>query len=284
VVIMVVVVGGIIAAIVPPIVGASLGNIDLDAVNPEDVLRTIFFEHSLLIAWIIVVITLLLIVAMAVHSFVQAGSMGIYLDGERLARGVWTRPSFRAFAPDRWFSYGKRFWWQVFLIYNIIWGLFGLIVLIPLAVLTAAIYAARESEAVVPIACGGLFVVFALLFAGGFVGTVWGDLAIAESVRAGVGAGESCRRGGRALRRHFADVVAIVAVAIAASLAGVFVFLGLYFLIGLASSVPGLSLLFLPIQIVASFGQTAFNVMLSSWFIAAFAGVVLKEEAPARAA
>jgi hypothetical protein len=262
--------------VLPLAFGIAWSDWNFDTIQPDDALQ-LLLKNWWMVAWVVVALTLIMIAAVAVHAFVQAGSVGIYLDGERLAGpGQPARAAYRAFAPDRWWAYGRRFWWPVFLIYNIAWGLLGLILIVPMVALLAAVLIVGDSPVLAIIGCAGVVVIFGLLLFGGLLVTVWSDLGIAESVRSGANAREALRSGARILRRYFSDVVIILAVLIAITIAVTFAALSVYFVIGLGSSIPGVAVLFIPAQIALSFAQNAVSVFLAAWFIAAFTGLAFK--------
>jgi hypothetical protein len=271
-------VGGIIALALPVFFGVAWSRIDIETMQPDTLFR-LLLDHPLMISWIIVGVTVLIIVAVAVHAFVQAGSVGIYIDGERLAGETPAeRGAFRAFSPERWWTYGRSFWWPVFLIYNIAWGIFGLILIVPLLAMLVAVVIAQDNAAVAIVGCLGVLMIFMVLIVGGIAVTIWCDLAIAETVRSGATPRQSLNRAGVALKSGIGDVLIIVAVLFAISVAVMGVSFGAYVIIGLGSSIPGLSVLFFPVQILMSFAQNAFSVFIAAWFIAAFASVILKNQ------
>jgi hypothetical protein len=51
-----------------------------------------------------------------------------------------------------------------------------------------------------------------------------------------------------------------------------------YFVMGLLSAVPGVSILLIPAQIALSFVQNVFSMFMAGWFLAAFAGVAFKAQ------
>src|SRR6185437_3436976 len=99
---------------------------------------------------------IVLAVLMAIHSFVEAGSARVFVDAERNGAGVTrSRESFRAFNMDRWLQGGRASWWTVFWIYNIVWGVGGLILLIPLLLTLGALFLVTETAGIVAVTCGG---------------------------------------------------------------------------------------------------------------------------------
>jgi heme/copper-type cytochrome/quinol oxidase subunit 2 len=99
------VIASIIAAIVPVAVAAGLSHFDFqNADNAVQVIAAMVVEHWALILYILVIITVVLGVMIAVHSFVEAGNTKVFVDAERGAGGapVPQRAALRAFTIDRW--------------------------------------------------------------------------------------------------------------------------------------------------------------------------------------
>ena len=126
---------GMIAAIAAIIIivpiAVSIGIELAHIASPEDLLEAMetLARQWVLLVWIFVAVSVLLIVFVALHAFVEAGCARVYVDGERVAgpgdQGV--RARFRVFSMDRWWAGGRDGWWAVFWIYNFAWGLAGLV-------------------------------------------------------------------------------------------------------------------------------------------------------------
>jgi hypothetical protein len=242
---------------------------------PEDA-AMVLIEHPFLILWVLLLFLVVITFAMIVHSFVQAGVVGCYIDGERVAAASRSllRSRFRVFTPDLWLRHARTKWWPVFLIYNITWGLFLLLLLIPLAAIAFLTFLGRESPGVIFIACGGLIAIFGVLLIGGIVVQLWTTIAIALSV-AGRRVSESVRDGWDLLVSNPLPFVAILVVSFVVSFA-VFGFIGIgSFSIGLFG-VFDMGLFMLPLQIGISLFQNALSVAIEAWFLAAAIAVVLQ--------
>src|SRR5712691_7445739 len=68
----------------------------------------IIAAHLLLIVYILVIVTLVLLVLVAIHSFVVAGCVRVYVDAEKKNARVALPPrsEFHTFSGDRWFEGG----------------------------------------------------------------------------------------------------------------------------------------------------------------------------------
>ena len=271
-----VVVGGIVAVIVPIGVGA-MTNLRFANADPEHLLDLVL-DHTVLLTWSIIVVTLISIIAVAIHSFVEAGTITIYIDGWRSASGRGDRAAFARFTAEAWWHSGRQFWWPVFLIYNVVWALFGLVILFPVMVLFILMMSIGDPSAALAAGCFGALAILILIVAGGIVISIWSRFAITECVLRKTLVRESLMRGWRVIASRFGEVAFVLAIAVAATLGGVAVFGAVYVIVGVANHVPLLAIVTVPIQIVLSVAQNAFSVVLSSWFSAAIAGIVVRAE------
>ncbi|HUO85110.1 MAG TPA: hypothetical protein VM534_08350, partial [Thermoanaerobaculia bacterium] len=142
-------VGSLLLALVPAGVAGILfdpGRWDDDPVRAAQWV----LEHPLVIAGAIGLLLLGGLMALVLHAFVTGATTGCYVAGERAAgAGLPARERFAAFTVERWMAEGKRTWWPLFLIYNITWGLFGLILLAPVLLALVVILAFPESPVMV---------------------------------------------------------------------------------------------------------------------------------------
>lgn len=247
-----------------------------DFQNPEQFMDALLGTPLLLVLYIFLVLTVLLTLALAIHSFVQAGVVGCYLEGERKARmaGAGNRSRFKVFTPDLWIRYGRRDWWPLFLIYNATWGLFGLILILPLLALLALIYSVRDTDAMVPLTCGGLILVFLLMFIGAFVTHLWSTCAIVLR-SAGRQVGTALGEGWTVTKRRAVPLIVLAVIALVVSFAAAGSIGVGSFGLGVISSVPGMALLTMPMQVGVSLLQTAVSIAVYGWFLAAVVSLLL---------
>ena len=278
-----IVVASVVAAIIPVVVAAGMAkNFDpANANNPSELLAMLVIEHWLLLLYIVGLITVILGVLIAIRSFVEAGSAQIYIDGERLAArkgAAAVRTDFTAFAVDRWMAGGRAGWWRVFWIYNLAWSVGGLILLVPLILTLAAMFAVREAGPRIAFGCAGLALVVLLLIPTAIVVGMWTQKAIVICVARGAGAAHALREAWSAIRldfgRHFAVALILMVVSFVAAMA----VSGLSFPMSFGShrGLPFLPLIFAPAQIALSFVQSALSAAIGAWFLASF--VALTEE------
>lgn len=270
-VVMLVVFGTIFAAIVPVVVTIFRGS-RVDFEHPDDVAQLVVHlitEHAMLIAYLVVLATLLLTLILAIRSFVEAGSARILFDGEA---AMATRGSFAAFDMQRWFDGGKAAWWPVFLIYNIVGCIAILAAVVPLAI-AGALFAIGGTETalvgcvVVPLMMIAILVITVVV-------ALWNQKSIVVCVQRGLGAMASVRAGWHALMedfsRHLGAGVLIVVITFGATL-----------LLSVMSIVSGfgrhadVAMMFAPMQLVGSFAQSAVSAAASTWFIACFVALTV---------
>ena len=227
----------------------------------------------------IVALTIVLTAVTALHSFVRAGTVGIYIDSALTApAGSSVRDALSLFSTETFISYGKRFWWPVFLIFNVIWGIFSIILLAPLA--AAVLLFTRLSEDPQAVAWGCLLLVlfFLILLVVGIAATMWTDVAVALTVRRNLGVRDSLQTAFNLMMRRFMDLLMVIGVLIVISIGVWIVFATIFGVIGVVSMLPIMAILTLPIQIVLSLLQSIASVFLSCWFLAAVVAIVIDDE------
>ena len=268
------VIGAVIAAVVPFVISAGLNKFEVG--NPDSAMElfaTLLIEHWVLLVYLLLLATLILGVLIAVHSFVEAGSARVYIDGERVA-------GFRAFTIDRWWHGGARHWWAVFWIYNLAWSVAGLVLLLPLALTIAGMFAASEVGPRVAIGCVGLGLTFLILIPTAILVGMWTQKAIAIRVSRTIGAVESLRASRREIRLDFARHLGVwlLLVVISFVAAGVVSSLSFPFSLGshMGRRVDIVPLFFGPMQITLTVLQNALSSAVGAWFLASF--VALTEE------
>lgn len=287
VVLAVIVVLGLVVTVVPvAIAGAraleSLESAALDD-DPAAFLRWILFEHPFLVMYAILAITAIVVVAMAIHSFVRAGFIGVYIDGDRAAGTSSARDGMKVFTPESWFAHGRRAWWPVFLIYQVTWGLYGLVLLVPIVALGALLLMTMDTDAVVFVGCGGVLVVMLIAVFGGLIVSVWTQLALTEAVRLNLPAWKAIKAGTAMLRARPGEIFIVVIILIGALIVVMMLFAVLYMMIGALSIIPLMSIITIPFQIVLSIAQSAVQTFMAGWFIAVFAAIAVASDAPRRA-
>lgn len=271
-------VGAVIAILVPLFVSigltaSTIGSID----DPSEILTTLLPKYWIVLVYVIVAVTLLLIVFVAMHAFVQGGVARVFSDAERAAGpAAVDRSRLRSFSIDRWLAGGRELWWTLFLIYNIAWGLAGLVMLVPPVAVLAMILLLRESPAAVAIGCIGLAICGFVILIVAVATSLWTQKAIAVAALRSAGAAEALSG---AWREAFADFMRHFAVA----------FVMLVVMIGGSGAISSFSLVFAipdsaaatlaltPVRLVLSLVNSIFSAAVGNWFLASF--VALTAEA-----
>jgi hypothetical protein len=269
----------------PILVSIGINAADLD--TPEDIESAVsaLLQKWVMLVWFLVGISVALLVVMLMHSFIEAGCARVFVDGDRAAGDELSGPRtrFKVFSMQRWVEGGKEGWWTVFWIYNILWGVGLLVILLPLVGLIAAavIFGSSGGEAgagiAALIACLGVAITMLFSIAVMIVLAIWTNRAIVDwavhrtTALAAIGyAGRSIRSD---LGRHAGVAVCIFVIAMAASM-----FFSMFgFFTGLGDSIGDRPELFMlltaPVRIVTSLLNSAVSALIGSWFVATYASL-----------
>lgn len=269
----VIVIGAIIAAVIPVLVTAGFSK-DVDYRNPENVAGLIvglFVEHWILVLYLFALFLLILGVLMAIHAFVEAGCARVYIDGERVA-------GFKAFAADRWLRGGVGGWWAVFWIYNLAWSVGALILLGPLVLTLAGMLAVSGAAGRVAIGCAGLGFTLLLLLPTAILVGMWTQKAIVVSVARTLGAVEALRAARREIKLDFGRHLAVALILMVLGFIAAMVISGMSFPFSFGDNrhMGFFPLLFAPMQIALTFVQSIASAAIHAWSLASF--VALTEE------
>lgn len=249
----------------------------IQQIDTPDQMAAAIIQYPLIVLYLLVVITIAVLAAVVVHSFVQGGVVDCYLVADRNAGQA--RPAerrlFRVFTPELWLRGSRRNWWGIFWVYNITWGIFGLILLIPMILLAVALFVARESPEMVALACGGLVLLFVVMLLAGIIVHVWSTAAIIVNVE-GRGIRQSLKEGWSICLRRFWVFLILMLVAFMLSVIALGSIGVASFGVGLLSAIPGVAFLTIPIQVAISLLQTAISIAMGAWFLAASVTVVLR--------
>lgn len=267
---------GTVVSILPYIFSGVLDGLDsID--DPRDLLQTLVLDHPFAILFWFLAFSITLLVAVFIHSFVYGGVVGVYLDADRAAGSdaAATRARFDQFTPERWMAHARRTMWPLFWIYNIIWGIAGLVLILPMiGVLVFMIMAMDSPETMVFLACASVAFILLVSIGVSILAYLWSQLAIIVAVRDSLGVRASIGAGIALFRERLGGIVAVAVILFVVSMAIGGVFSGVYFAIGLASAVPALSIATIPLQIGLSLLQSLLSVFTSSWLVAALVAAV----------
>ena len=268
-----IVIACVVAVIIPVAVSAGFSRFDVD--NPEDVPNAIagfLINHWILIVYGLAIFTLLLVLLIAIHSFVEAGNAQVLVDAEHA-------PKFQAFNMERWMRGGRGGWWGVFWIYNFAWSVAGIILLIPLTLTIVMMLLVPATGPKIALGCFGLAITFLIGIPLAVITAIWTQKAIAVCVARGVAGRAALSQAWAAIRadfgRHFAVAFLLMAITFGGSMVISMFTAPMSIMSGAAGhgAAPLVSLMFAPMRIVSSLLQSVFSAAVGLWFLASFIGM-----------
>lgn len=276
-------VAAVVVALVPVLVsvGIELSQID----TPEQLLEAMasLMTKWILLIWVAVAITVLLIVFVALHSVIEAGSARVYVDGERNAGPAMDGPRrrFHVFTMERWWSGAREGWWTVFWIYNLAWTVAGLILLIPLLPTLIGMLVFREQPpAAIVTGCFGMLVTGLLMIVVGVTTGMWVNRAIADWAVHGTGSRESLSSAWQAIKRDLGRHLLIFIAVIVVSMAASSFFASFSFLAGVSTTInqDGFFQLFMaPVRLLTSLLSSIVSSIVSAWYLASYSSLAAGE-------
>jgi len=267
-----IVIGFVIAAVVPLAVSAGFSRFDLE--SPDELPNAIagfLINHWILIIYALAIFMLLLVVLIALHSFVEAGNAQVLVDAEHA-------PQFQAFNMNRWLHGGRGAWWSVFWIYNFAWSVAGIILLVPLLLTIVVMLLVSATGPKIALGCFGLAITFIIGIPLAVLTAIWTQKAIAVCVARGVAGRAALGQAWAAIRsdfgRHFAVAFLLMAITFGGSMV-ISMFTAPMSIMSSAShgAAPLVSLMFAPMRIVTSLLQSVFSAAVGLWFLASFIGM-----------
>ena len=272
-----IVIGAIVASVVP--IAVSLGIKGADLKTPDDaaqLLINVLSDHWLALLIMLAVVSLALLVVVLLFSFVEGGVSQIVIDADRKARALQpARSDYFAFSIDRWMAGARLHWLPIFWIYNIAWGVAGIVLLVPFTMTLIGILLAGQRTAAIVVGCAGLAISLLLAIAVAIVTSLWCRKAIIVAVAFDRPPMEALREARQQilgdLGRHVA--VAFVLAAIAFGAVGL---TGIVSMIGSSDPSGVLAVMFIPMQIILSFVNGILSAAMSIWGAAAFAALTLE--------
>jgi len=251
-------IASVVAIVVPIAVSAGLGHFEIDPDNPNGaagIIAQALIDHWPLFLFVLVVITVVLIVFVAIHAFVQAGSAEVYVAGE--------------FTADRFMAGGKRGWLPVFWIYNIAWLYAGVVLLVPVLPIPFIIYLIGESMASIVVGCLLLLVwgFFAVLV--GLATVLWTMKAVVIAMTRNLPARESLTEAKRLIRlepgAHFAVAFIMMVIWFGGS-----ALIGMFSGFASIGHATPFAVLTAPLHLLLSLLNAVFSAGVESWFLASF--------------
>jgi hypothetical protein len=270
------VIGGLIAAVVPLLVSIGLSGFNAD--RPEEAAATIaatLLEHLAVFVWIFAGALVLALVVLVIHSFVIAGCAQTFVDAEGSGPAESRPHTFKVFNMERWLSGGRHSMWTVFWIYNITYGTTVAIVLVPAVLTLGGMLAFHDSKPVVAcIGCFGLVACVFLLILASVVAAIWSLKAVVLAVERNLDASVATKAAWAEAKADFGRHFAVAFILFVISFGGAAT-IGMF---SVVFSVPSghsayMSLAFAPARIVISIIQSAFGAAVGMWMLASFAAL-----------
>jgi len=286
VILVIVMLGGLVAAI------AAVGlSVDWDAIrdigspgsNPGAIAEAAaqwLVANSTAAAMIGIVVFVLFGIVCLIHSYFQAGVTGVFVEHERRGETWSWREGWQRFQLQRVIDNALARGWRVFWVYNIVWSVAGLFLLVPLIVILAIVLIIGENGAALVVACCGMLFVLLFGIVLAIITGVWAQVAITICVGTPRGAVESSSAAGDLIRARLGAVVVVMLIFVAASIgvSTVSSTMGLAF--DSAGLMPGGDLLVLPLRIAFTFVSSLASSVLGLCLAACFAIIV--HEGPLR--
>jgi len=268
-------IAAIVATLVPIFVSAGLSKVDWsDTEHAPEALAEFLVSHVMLFVWVFLAASVVLLVFVAVHSFVEAGAAQVMIDADARAGDAppAQRARFAAFTFDRFLAGGVRGWWTVFWIYNIAWTIAGLIILIPLLFALAGMLIVREPVPSLVIGCGALLLTAVLGAILAVITSVVSIKAIIDALAHGLGAAAALRAAWREMRLDFGRhaAVALILIVVSMAVAGVFATAGFSYSF---HRTPTIGLLFAPVRLATSLLNMAVSAAIANWLLGSFAAI-----------
>lgn len=281
--IVVLIVAGAMLVVVPFFMTGVLSDLSDRSGDPVRMAIGFFLQNPLMIIGALIALTIVLTAVTALHAFVRAGTVGIYLDSPSGPPSVTPlRDAPGSFSTETFISYGRRFWWVVFLIFNVIWGIFSIILLAPVAGAILLFTQMSENPQAMVWGCMLLVLIFLIFVVAGIAATIWTDVAVALSIRRNLRVRDSLHAALALMMRRFMDLLIVIGLLIVISIGVWIVFATIFGVIGVVSMLPIMAILTLPIQIVLSLLQSVASMFLSCWFLAAVVAIVVTDDEGAR--
>ena len=276
-------IGAVLVIVLPILVSAGIDLATMDERDEIEGAMLALMNRWMMLVWIFLGVSVLLLLFVAVHAFVEAGAARIYVDGEKIAGAALEgdRNRYRVFSLERWLAGGRDGWWPVFWIYNVAWGLLGLFLLIPLIPTVLLMLVFHESAPAVAAlsGCFGVIAMLMLLLVGGIATGIWTNRAIVEWATRRTGAREALAASWRAIRSDFARHLLVALALIVVAFAGSTFFASFSFFAGFAEAMGNSEiflLVTLPIRLLASVVSSAFSAFITGWYVAAYAALAVE--------
>ena len=259
---------------------AGLQEIVQSSETPAEVLTALVAAHWLILIYILVAVSVALLVAICVHSFVMAASARTFVDAERAAGAAATpRQRFAVFTFERWMAGGGQAWWPVFWIYNIAYGVAGIVILLPLLPIALLILVLQQAAAAIVLGCLALVLVVLLTIVVLIVTNIVCQKAIVLAAQTPIDGTTALRLGWRAMRADFVRHFAVAFIMMVLLFGGT----GVLTMASVGFAAPAMThshaaLMFMPLRLLMSFASSVFSAFVGNWFLASFAAIPVDAE------
>ncbi len=275
--IMVVMLGGVALAMIPVGLSFDFGDVETWTDEPEVLAESIaewLVSNVGTFAFFLVVLTLLVGIAVLIHSYFEAGVVAVYLDHIRAGVSIPMREAWARFSFDAFVKAALSRGWSVFLVYNIVWGVAGAVMLIPAGLLLGVILLFRDSPAAIAFTCLGLMVVLFVSVVASIIATVWAQVALTISAGDRRGPIESSSLAGEMMRARL-GVTILTAICVFAAIFGISTVTSTFNLaLNVLAQVPGAEMVAFMFQMMLFLANTVVSTVLGLWSGAVWAAFV----------
>jgi hypothetical protein len=279
IVIMIVIVGGGLLSLIPIGVSLAFDDIETWVDDPEYVAEWLLSNVGT-VAYLFVAVLILAGIAVLIHSYFEAGVASTYLDYIRSGSTFTWREGWDRFSLDTFTQAALSRGWSVFLVYNIVWGVAGGVLLIPLGLMLAVLLVFRDSPAAIGFTCLGLVFVFVVGILASIVATVWAQVALTLAAGERRGPVEASGLAGELMRARLGvtilTLLIVYAVIIGISSVTSTANIGLSVL----AEMPGAAMVALAFQAVLFLVNSVVSTVLGLWKAAVWAVFVGSAAAP----
>lgn len=271
--------GGLLLSMIP--LGLTIDFDDLESWvdDPEGVAEW-FLSNWGTVLYLMIAMLVLAGIAVLIHSYFEAGVVSLYLD--HIRRGVsfpWSE-GWSRFSLDAFTQAALARGWAVFLVYNIVWGVAGGILLIPLGLMLAVLLIFRDSPAAIVFTCFGLVVVLILGILVSIIATVWAQVALTLTAGDRRGPVESSSLAGDMMRARLGVTIltVIITYAVIIGISSVTSTLNLGFTV--LEEVPGAFAVAIGLQVMLFLFNSVVSTVLGLWTAGVWAAFVAGPAAP----
>jgi len=273
IVILIVMVGGIVLAMIPLGLSVDFSDVASWFADPESVAE--WLVHNVwTFAWLFLAVLLLAGVAVLIHSYFEAGVAALYLEHVRSGASFPWSEGWERFSLDAFTEAALARGWSVFLVYNIVWGVAGAVLLIPLGLILGVLLLFRDSPVAIAFTCIGLVIVVIVAIIVSIVATVWTQVAVTLTAGERRGAVESTSRAGDLMRERLGVTVLtlIITYAVIFGVSTVTSTFNMGF--GALGEVPGAAMVAIALQLGLTLVNSVISTIIGLWVAAVWAAFV----------